>query len=177
MKNSTTTWRAGWRGAGAALLLVATATVLPAAQAMPIGAGPAMHGPMGARGAMESHRIERMLESAGASAEQKAKVREIMRAAHDDLRAQRDGASALHAQMLQALTAPQLDAAAFEALRQQASAQRELASKRMAQAMFDASAVLTPEQRVKLGERLMQRREMMRRHQQERRALDGQPRS
>jgi Spy/CpxP family protein refolding chaperone len=41
------------------------------------------------------------------------------------------------------------------------------------QAMLDASAVLTPDQRGKLAERMKQRREMMERHQRERRTLDG----
>ena len=39
--------------------------------------------------------------------------------------------------------------------------------------MLDASAVLTPEQRKQLAERMQQRREMMERHMRERRALDG----
>jgi len=40
------------------------------------------------------------------------------------------------------------------------------------QALLDASAVLTPEQRVQLAERIKQRGDMMQRHQQERRALE-----
>lgn len=168
--------RAAWRATGAALVLALAGAAIPVAQAMPAGPGWGMHGPMAGAGA-ELHRLERMLDSAGAGAEQKARVREIMRAALADLRAQRDGGRELRQQMLQLLTAPQLDAAAVEALRQQLSAQREAGSKRLTQALLDASAVLTPEQRVKLGQRMKQRHELMLRHQQERRALDAQPAS
>lgn len=169
--------RAGWRGAGAALVLAVVGAALPSAQAMPAGPGQGMHGPMAAGPGANLHRLERLLDAAGASAEQKAKVREIMRAAQSDLRAQRDAGRELHQQMLQLLTAPQLDAAAVESVRQKLSVQHEAGSKRMAQALMDASAVLTPEQRVKLGDRIKQRREMMERHQHERRALDAQPKS
>jgi len=40
-------------------------------------------------------------------------------------------------------------------------AQHDQASKRVLQAMLDASKVLTPEQRAKLGERMKQRRAAM----------------
>jgi Spy/CpxP family protein refolding chaperone len=43
----------------------------------------------------------------------------------------------------------------------------------MMQAMLDVSRVLTPEQRKQLAERMQQRRSMMERHMNERRALDG----
>jgi protein CpxP len=121
--------------------------------------------------------IEHMLGQVGASAEQKVKVHAIMKAAREDLRGQREAGRELRRQMAQLLTAPQLDAAAVEALRQKISAQRDAASVRITKAMFDASAVLTPEQRGKLAEHMKQRREMMERHMNERRALDAQPKS
>jgi Spy/CpxP family protein refolding chaperone len=43
----------------------------------------------------------------------------------------------------------------------------------MTQAMLDASRVLTPQQRQMLAERIARRQEMLERHRQERRALDG----
>lgn len=113
---------------------------------------------------------ERLLDAAGASAEQKARVRQIMDAARDDLHRQHEAARPLQQQLAQALTAPQLDPAAAEALRQQLQAGHDTASKRRLQALLDASAVLTPEQRQKLGERLAQRREQAPRHPRERRA-------
>jgi Spy/CpxP family protein refolding chaperone len=72
--------------------------------------------------------------------------------------------------MLALLLAPQVDAAAAEALRQQLQARHDGASKRHLQAMLDAGAVLTPEQRQTLAARLNARREMMERHRRERQA-------
>jgi Spy/CpxP family protein refolding chaperone len=68
--------------------------------------------------------------------------------------------------------APTVDARAVEALRQQMVQQHDQTSRRWTQAMLDASAVLTPEQRKQLAERMQQRREMHERHRSERRALE-----
>ena len=57
-------------------------------------------------------------------------------------------------------------------VRQQMLQQHDQSSRRRMQAMLDASAVLTPEQRAQLAERMKQRREMMQRHQHERGALE-----
>jgi len=67
---------------------------------------------------------------------------------------------------------PTVDARAVEALRQQMVQQHDQSSRRWMQALLDASAVLTPEQRQQLAERMKQRRELMERHRQERRALE-----
>lgn len=114
---------------------------------------------------------DRMLDTVGASADQKARVRDIFKAAQDDLRKQRELGGDLHQQMMQLMTAPQVDAAAAEALRQKQLARHDVASKRLLQAMLDAQAVLTPEQRQKLGERLKSRQEMMDRHRRERQSM------
>lgn len=114
---------------------------------------------------------ERMLDSVGASAEQKTRVRDIFKAAQADLAQQRQAGQGLHQQMLQLMAAPQVDAAAAEALRQQQQARHDAASKRMLQAMLEASAVLTPEQRQKLAEQMKARRDMMERHLRERQQL------
>ncbi len=114
---------------------------------------------------------DRALDSVGASAEQKAKVHEIFARAHDAGRQQHQGERALHEQMHGLMSAPQVDAAAAESLRQRLQAGRDAASKRHLQAMLDASAVLTPEQRQKLAQKGQARREMMERHQHERRSL------
>ena len=115
------------------------------------------------------HRMERMLDAVGASAEQRAKVRDIMKAARNDLHKQREAGRALHQQMAQLMAAPRVDTAAVEATRQRLLAQHDAASKRMTQAMLDAGAVLSPEQRAKIAAR----RDMMERHRRERESLDG----
>lgn len=133
--------------------------------------GPGMGGEMPGMGAGMGMLAERELDAVGASAEQKTKVREILRAAHDDLRKQHDSARDLHQQMQQLLSAPQVDAAAAEALRQKLNAQHDSASKRMLQAALDAGAVLTSEQRQKLAERRKQHQDMMQRQPKEREAM------
>ena len=115
---------------------------------------------------------ERMLDEVGASADQKAKLRDIFKAAGDDIRAQREAGHVLHGKMLALMVAPQVDAAAAEALRQQQLAQHDTMTKRALQAMLDAQAVLTPEQRAKLAER-MAARQQMREHRHDRRAPDA----
>jgi protein CpxP len=103
----------------------------------------------------------RMLDAVGATAEQKAQIKQIMDAAHTELKAQRDAGRGLHDQMRQLFTQPTVDARAVETLRQQMLAQHDQASKRMMQAMLDGSRVLTPEQRAKMADMAGQRRAMM----------------
>jgi Spy/CpxP family protein refolding chaperone len=50
--------------------------------------------------------------------------------------------------------------------------QHDQSSRRWMQALLDASAVLTPQQRTQLAERMKQRGERMQRHQQERGTLE-----
>ncbi len=115
---------------------------------------------------------ERMLDSVNATEAQRTQIRQIMQAAAADLRAQREAARSLREQAMNLLTQPTVDAGAADALRQQMLAQHDQASKRMLQAMLDASRVLTAEQRAQLGERIKQRREMFERHRRERMQLD-----
>lgn len=165
-------------------LRLSAATVLAAIIGMGAGraeAQPGMHAGHGGAQHAAHHRMgmgmgmgmpERMLDAVGASAEQKAKLREIYQAAGDDLRAQHQAGRALQAQMVALMAAPQVDAAAAEALRQQQLARHDTVTKRTLQAMLDAQAVLTPEQRAKLAERMAKRQQMRERHH-ERRAPDA----
>lgn len=117
----------------------------------------------GAGGMMGGH-VERMLETVDATAAQRAQIKQIMLAARTDLKAQHEGARKLYAQSLDLYAAPNIDAAAIEALRQQTQAQHEVASKRMSQAMVEAARVLTPEQRAKFAEKMKQRQARMAEH-------------
>ncbi len=160
-------------------LAAATATV---AQAQPTP-GPAAggeHGPrhagmhrMAPGGMMGPMLPERMLDEVGASAEQKTKVRDIFKAAQADMAKQHEAGQELRRQMMQAMASPQVDAVAVEALRQKQLAQHDVASKRMVGAMLEASAVLTPEQRQKLAQRMKTRQDMMERHHRERQSMDA----
>ena len=173
----------------ATLLVTLAGATASVAQAQPMpGAGPGcgpgtmqagMHGGMHG-GQMGMHGgpmvSDRLLDAVGATADQKTRVHDIFKAAQDDMRKQREAGGDLRQQMMQLMTAPQVDAAAAEALRQQQLARQDVASKRMLQAMLDTRAVLTPEQRQKLAERMKSRHQMMDRHPRERQSVDA-PRS
>ncbi|MCV2356245.1 Spy/CpxP family protein refolding chaperone [Paucibacter sp. B2R-40] len=117
------------------------------------GGRPGMGGP-GAGDMMSGGHIEHMLDMVDASDAQRAQIKQIMDAAKQDIKSQHSGGRNLHEQGLALFSAPNIDAAAVEALRVQMSAQHELVSKRMSQAMVDVARVLTPEQRAKLAERM-----------------------
>ena len=149
------------------LVLALAAGFGQAAMAQPHGRG---HGGPGI-GMMDGHHLERGLDAINATAEQRAQIKQIFDAARNDLKAQRASGRQLR-QQLQALFAqPTVDARAAEALRAQISAQHDAASKRMLQAMLDASRVLTAEQRKTLADKMAQRRALMERHRAEREAL------
>ncbi|WP_284617328.1 Spy/CpxP family protein refolding chaperone [Aquabacterium humicola] len=167
-----------WTLAAGMLVLALAGGAAQMAQAMPGGEGQhAMHRGHGAggHGGPMMMMSERVLQAVGASADQQARVQQIYRAAHEELRAQHQAAGDLRAQWVQIFTAPTVDARAAEALRQKQAALHEAASKRMLQATIEAAAVLTPEQRAKLAEQIGKRRDMMERHRRERDSLDGAP--
>jgi Spy/CpxP family protein refolding chaperone len=136
--------------------------------------GPGMHGGgMHGGGMMGGPGLGRMLDGLNATPEQKAQLQQIWLGARTDLKAQREAGAKLREQMQQLFTQPTVDTRAVEALRVQMLAQHDVASKRMSQAMLDASRVLTPEQRKAMADRMTQRRAMHERHRTERESLDG----
>ena len=112
--------------------------------------------------------VDHLLDGFGATDAQRARIKQIAQAAAVDLKAQRDTARSLRDKGMQAFAAPLIDAAAAESVRQQIVAQHDQASKRVLQAMLDIGRVLTPEQRARIGERMMQRQAVM--HERARRA-------
>lgn len=142
------------------------------------GGGPMMgarggHGGHGGPGAWGGgHMVGRMLDLVNASADQRSRIKAIMDAAHNDLRTQHQASQGLRDQMRNVFAQPNIDARAAEALRAQMAAYHEAASKRMLQARLDAAAVLTPEQRKLLADRMAQRKAMMERHRSERQSLE-----
>ena len=137
-------------------------------------AGPGGHGGQG-MGMMEGRMAERMLDSVNASPEQRAQIKQITERARADMKAQHEAGRALREQGMRLFTQPTVDANAAEALRQQMLHQHDQASRRRMQALIEVSRVLTPEQRKQLAERIGQRRDMMQRHMQERRSMQGGP--
>lgn len=156
-----------------ALSLTAFAGDPPAA---PEGAS-APHGMMGMHG-MPHHRggaemgsgglfmmggrhLDHLLDEVGASDAQRSQVKDIAKAAAADLKAQHEAGRKLHEQAMAVLTAPEVDAAAAEKVRQQHLAMHDQMSKRMTQAMVDIARVLTPEQRAKLAQRMKEHQTRM----------------
>jgi Spy/CpxP family protein refolding chaperone len=101
-------------------------------------------------------RIDRMTKHMAieldASADQQAKIAGIAKAAVNDLRPLHEQAQAARSQAVALLTAPTLDRSAIERLRAEQIALAETASKRIAQAVADASEVLNPDQRRKVAD-------------------------
>lgn len=156
----------GLRGVilGTAIALAGGASLT--AWAMPdAGPGrPSAHGAAGFGWGASPRQLDRMLDSVKATDEQRSQIKQIAQAAAADLKAQREAGKGLREQQARLFTQPTVDAQAVEALRQQMMAQHDQASRRMSQAMLDASRVLTVEQRVQLAERMKLRHERMERH-------------
>jgi protein CpxP len=101
-------------------------------------------------------RIDRMTKHMAieldATADQQVKIANIAKAAVADLRPLREKAQAAHRQAVALLTAPTVDRTAIERLRAEQIGLAETASKRIAQALADATEVLSPEQRRKVAD-------------------------
>ena len=138
----------------------------------PMGPGHHMRGGGMGEG-MGGRHMGRMLDAVNATPEQRTQIKTIMESAQKDMAVIREAGRKLHEQSRAVFTQPNVDARAAETLRQQMLAQHDQASKRMMQAMLDASKVLTPEQRKTLADKMAQRRSMMERHRAERQQLDG----
>jgi protein CpxP len=147
------------------VLLAASATVALSAWAQPGYGGHGGRGGPG-MGMFGGRGVDRMLDGLDATDAQRTQIKQIAQAAAADLKAQREQGRALRERAMQVFAAPNVDAAAAESVRQQMLQQHDQSSRRMLQAMLDASKVLTPEQRVKLGERMKQRGDAMRERMQ-----------
>ncbi|HEX6706699.1 MAG TPA: Spy/CpxP family protein refolding chaperone [Albitalea sp.] len=150
-----------WLVAGVVLAIASTIALSAWAQNRPGG----HHGGMDGSGMMmfggHGRGLDRMLDGINATDAQRAQVKQIAQQAAADLKAQHETTRALREKAAQIFTAPTVDAAAAESVRQQLLTQHDAASRRMLQAMLDISRVLTPEQRAQLGEQMKQRHEHM----------------
>jgi periplasmic protein CpxP/Spy len=167
MMNSTTpVGQRGLKWLVAGVVLAVLATVALSAWADRGSGGHGMGGPGLFSGSPErmGHMIDHMLDGLNATDAQRSQIKQITEAAATDLKAQHEASRGLRQRGMQLFTAPNVDAAAAESLRQQMLAQHDQASKRVMQAMLDVSRVLTPEQRTKLGERMKMRADSWREH-------------
>ena len=176
MKMHTKTRRLALAGLALAAVMAGSAQAAPG--------GPGMHGTMmtmgqgpmggsGGHGGMFGGMTTRMLDRVNATPEQRAQIEQIVKANAGEMRAQREAGRTLREQAMALFAQPTVDANAVEALRQKQLAMHDAASKRMSTTMLEISRVLTPEQRKQIADSMSQRREMMQRHQQERRSIDA----
>ena len=116
------------------------------------GAGFGMHRPVDADTLIRQTDagIARVLSRVDATAEQKAKIGEITKAAVKDLMPLRDTHNAVRDKLVAALKAEKIDRALIEQLRSEEIALAETLSKRASQALADIAEVLTSAQRTKL---------------------------
>lgn len=102
-------------------------------------------------------RIGRLVEEAGGTPQQKDRLVAIATAALADLRPLREQMRESRRRGLELLATPVIDRRALEQLRATQVQLADAKSRRTVQAMADAAEVLTPEQRLKVAERLKQR--------------------
>ena len=118
------------------------------------GSGGFMGGPL--TPAQVDDRIDRMTKHMAieldATSDQQAKIAGIAKAAVNDLHPLHEKAQAARSQAVALLTASTIDRSAIERLRAEQIALAETASKRVAQAVADASEVLSPDQRRKVAD-------------------------
>jgi Spy/CpxP family protein refolding chaperone len=108
-----------------------------------------------------SRRIDGMLDGLGATDAQRSQIKQIAVQAAADLKTQMMAGKGLRQRGMQVLTAPTIDPAAAEQVRQQMLQQHDQMSRRVMQAMLDVAKVLTPEQRATIGERMRDRQARM----------------
>lgn len=147
-----------WVLAGAATVLATLAACAPGHHRH--GDGPmGMHGQMDpeSMGKRVDKAVEWVLSDVQASAEQKQKVSAIAKQAIGELAPLRDKHRAARKSAVSLLAAPSVDRAAMESLRAEQLQLADQASRRVTQALADVAEVLTPEQRLKLKERLDKR--------------------
>jgi periplasmic protein CpxP/Spy len=153
ISSSTPRRRRGWIIAVSAIGAVA---VLVAIKATVFAHGPWHHGPMSSEQIADriEHGVKYVLSDVDATGEQKAKVTAIMQAAAKDVSALHDRHFADAERFRELLSAPAVDRAALEAVRVDELSLADQASQRILQGIADSADVLTPEQRVKLAERV-----------------------
>lgn len=117
----------------------------------------AMHG----EGHMQMHammgeHLDKALVAVDATPDQKARIHEIMRGAMASMGPLHQQLASTHADLHRILLAPVIDRAALEKLRTERIADINQASRALVGALADAAEVLSPEQRAKLGQMMMQ---------------------
>ncbi|MGZ8492980.1 MAG: Spy/CpxP family protein refolding chaperone, partial [Gemmatirosa sp.] len=98
--------------------------------------------------------VRHMAVELDATDAQQDKLRSVVKAAVTDLVPMREKAQSARLKERELLTKPTIDRAEIEKFRTEQLALADAFTKRVAQAVGDAAEILTPEQRLKLSERL-----------------------
>jgi periplasmic protein CpxP/Spy len=104
------------------------------------------------------YRINRLLTSVDATAEQKAKVTTIVQKAMGDMQSMRQVRRDTMDKLSVALRSPIVDSSAIETLRKTQLQMAETMSKKMQETLLEAAEVLSPAQRAQLVDRWQSRR-------------------
>ncbi|HLH51016.1 MAG TPA: Spy/CpxP family protein refolding chaperone [Roseiarcus sp.] len=150
--------RAFWRPRFFALAGVLAAGLALGAGGFAVAAGGLDHmgwGP-GMRLAAIQRAVAHGLDSVGASAEQEAKVHDIIAGKFADIAPDPKERAALHKQALDLLAAPTIDRAAVEKLRADIVARFDAKSKAFVGVLLDVADQLTPPQRAELSAHLQE---------------------
>ena len=102
--------------------------------------------------------VAHTLDSVGASADQEAKIHDIIAAKFVEVAPNPEEHEAMRKQALDLLAAPTIDRAAIEKLRVEAAARFDAKSKAFVGGVEEIADQLTPEQRVKLADELAEMR-------------------
>lgn len=98
--------------------------------------------------------VRMMLADVNATPQQEQRIAQIMSATMTELRPLRQQHMEARKRVMELLAQPVVDRQALESIRAQELAAAEQASRRITQSVADVAEVLTPEQRVKLAERM-----------------------
>jgi len=115
------------------------------------------HGPHGPRG-FGGPGFDHMMDRIDATPEQKEQLRTIMRNTRNEIEPLIDKMRDSRGAVVDILGAETIDRAAAEKLRSERLADIDAASQKVTNALLDAAAVLTPEQRKELREKFEERR-------------------
>lgn len=99
---------------------------------------------------LDHRSLERALSSIGASDDQRIRIRDLLRAARNEVETLQDRLPSTRGAVIDLLSKPVVDRGGLEALRADRQKITENISKRITQALADVADVLTPEQRVAL---------------------------
>lgn len=129
---------------------------IPAAHAQQASDAPSATGPgphAGGEG-FGAQRLDRVLDKVGASASQRSQIKALWDGLRPQLRAQHAERAALRKQIVAALSAPTIDTAAIEKLRQQSMGVADKLSSLFTQGIVGTAQILTPDQRKQAQEEL-----------------------